>query len=160
MRPEIDRRQRLQDVIAELGRRIALARLLERDLDRRIADLVGDLEIAIEPDVAGLAVDLGDDLVLLAVLAPRGGLDRLLHRDDHVLHADALLLGDVLRDADQLQPAEARRRLHAVVGHDLSSFALGAPRAAASNSSVSTSLAFLIASNGIDCSPSGSARRT
>ena len=155
---EIDRRQRLQDVVADLRRRIALARLLQRDLDRRIGDLLGHLQIAIQPDVAGLAVDLGDDLMLLAVLAPGRGLDRLLHRDDHVLDADALLLGDVLGDPDQFQAAQPCRCLHAVVGQDLSSFAPSG--AAASNSSVSTSLAFLMACNGIDCSPSGSARRT
>jgi hypothetical protein len=127
---EVDRRQRLQDVVADLRRGIALARVLERDLRGRVGDLLGDLEVAIQPDVAGLAIDFGDDLVLLSVLAAGRGLDRLFHRDDHVLDADALLLGDVLRDPDQFQAAEARRCVHAVVGQDLSSFApSGRPRA-------------------------------
>ena len=155
---EIDRRQRLQDVVADLRRRIALARILQRDLGGRIADLLGDLQIPIQADVAGLAIDFGDDLVLLAIFAARRGLDRLLHRDDDVLDADALLLGDVLGDPDQFQAAEPGRRLHAVIRSK--SQLLRSVWAAASNSSVSTSLAFLMASNGIDISPSGSASRT
>src|SRR5690606_29289689 len=127
---EIDRRQRLQDAVADLRRRIALARVLQRALRRRSGDLVGHLQLAIQADLAGLAVDFGDDLVLLTILAPRRRLDRLLHRDDDVLDADALLLGDVLGDPDQLQAAEPCRRVHAVIRHDLSSFApSGRPRA-------------------------------
>ena len=126
---EIDRRQGLQDVVADLGGRVALARLGERDLQRRILDLVAHLELAIEADVAGLAVDLGDDLMLLAVLAARRGLNRLLHRDDHVLDADALLLRHRLGDPDQLEPPETGGGLHAKVRHALSSFAPPRPPA-------------------------------
>ena len=118
-------------------------RLLEPDLERRVLDLVADLELAIEADLAGLAIELGDDLVLLAVLAPRRGLDRLLHRDDHLVDADALLVGDALRDPDQLQPAQSGRRLDAMVNHGRQ--LLRSARAAAISSSVSTSLAFLTA---------------
>ena len=107
---------------------------------------LADLELAIEADLAGLAVDLGDDLMLLAVFAPRRGLDRLLHRDDHVVDADALLVGDA--SAIRISSSRPRPgcRLHAIVRHALSSFA--PPAAAASRSSVSTSLAFLISAAG------------
>ena len=50
---EVDRRQRVQDVIADLGRGIAHLRVLEPDLAIVVLDRVRHLELAIEPVLAG-----------------------------------------------------------------------------------------------------------
>ena len=47
---EVDRRQRVQDMVADLGRRVAHLRVLDPDLRGVVLDRVGDLELAIEPD--------------------------------------------------------------------------------------------------------------
>ena len=73
-----------QMMVADLGCRVVRLGVLERDLLGVVLDRLGDLELAVEPDVAGLAVDLGDDLVLLAVLARGPPSARLLHRLEHL----------------------------------------------------------------------------
>ena len=109
---EVDRRQRVQDVVADLGRRIAHLRILEPDLPVVVLDRVGDLELAIEPVLAGAAVDLGHDLVLVAIVAARRGLVGLLHGLEHLVDRDALLLRHRLDDAQHFRAAQARAHVH------------------------------------------------
>ena len=109
---EVDRRQGIQDVVADLGRGVAHLRVLEPDLAGIVLDRVGDLELAIEPMLAGAPVDLGHDLVLGAVGAACGGLVGLLHGLEHLVDRDALLLRHGLDDAQHFRATEARTHVH------------------------------------------------
>src|SRR5690606_34645108 len=77
---EIDGRKLVLDEIAELGGRIAALRVSEVDLDGVVLDLVHHFEKAHEPDLAGLGIDAGTDLVLRAIARAGRLLDRLGHR--------------------------------------------------------------------------------
>ena len=59
--------------------------------------------IARQPDLAGLAVDLGADVVLMAVFGAAGLLDRLLHGLQHLVAVDALLARDRVGDLQQFE---------------------------------------------------------
>ena len=97
------------------------------DLIDRIFEILGHFELTVERDFAGLSVDLGDDLVLLAILPARGGLNRLLHGDQHVVDVDALFLCHGFRDPDQFEPSDARGALNAKIGQRFNSFLLPRP---------------------------------
>ena len=49
-------------------------------------------------DLAGLAVDVGADVVLVAVFRAAGLLDGLFHRLQHFVAVDALIAGDRVGD--------------------------------------------------------------
>ena len=140
---EIDRRQRVQDMVADLGRRIAHLRILEPDLAGVVLDRIGDLELAIEPVLAGAAVDLGDDLVLGTIFPARRRLVGLLHGLQHLVGGDTLLLRHRLDHAQHFRAAQARAHVHRPT---FLAFDLGPDSAAAPCSSAgdSVSLAFLI----------------
>ena len=104
---EIERGQGLGDEIADLRRRIAAPRLLERNLGRLHGDGLDHFEQAREPDLAGLGIDLGLDLVLAAVAGLRRLLDRVLHGGDDHLAIDRLLARDRVRDLQELEPVGA-----------------------------------------------------
>ncbi len=109
---EVDRWQGIQDMVADLGRGVAHLRVLEPDLTGIVLDRVGNLELAIEPMLAGAPVDLGHDLVLGAVGAACGGLVGLLHGLEHLVDRDALFLRHGLDDAQHLRATEARTHVH------------------------------------------------
>ena len=106
---EVEGRQRLGDGIADLRRRVALARLGEGDLARVVLDrvVVDDEEVAGEPELAGLRVDLGVDVGLGAVAGAGRLGDRVLHRGDDDLAIDHLLAGDRVGDLQKLEPVGA-----------------------------------------------------
>ena len=104
---EIERGQGLGDEVADLRRRIAAPRLLERDLGRFHGDGLDHFEQAREPDLAGLGIDLGLDLVLAAIAGFRRLLDRVLHGGDDHLAVDRLLARDRVGDLQKLQPVGA-----------------------------------------------------
>ena len=89
---EVDRRQRVEDVVTDLGCRVAHLRVLEPDLARVVLDRVGDLQLTVEPMLPGSAIDLGHDLVLGAIGPTCGSLIGLLHGLEHFVDRDALLL--------------------------------------------------------------------
>ncbi len=99
---EIDGRQRIGEEVADLGLGIEPARLGEGDLRRLVLDGIGDLAEAHQADLAGLAVDLGADVVFLAVFRAAGLLHRLLHRLQHLVAVDALVARDRLGDLQEL----------------------------------------------------------
>ena len=99
---EIDRRQRVGDEVADLGLGVEALGLGQLDLRRLVLDGVGDLAEAHQPDLAALAVDLGADVVFLAVFGAAGLLDGLLHRLQHLVAVDALVAGDGVGDLQQL----------------------------------------------------------
>jgi len=103
------------DLVADLGVRVELARSVQRDLRGVVGHLVDDLAELEELDLPQLIVELGFDLLLLALLAPGGLLHRLFEGSDDLLRIDALVLGDLLDFS--LQPdhahsnGNARRRV-------------------------------------------------
>ena len=80
---------------------LSFCALAERDLGRLVLDRLDHLAQAQQPDVAGPAVDLGADVVLLAVFGAAGLLDGLLHRLQHFLAVDALVARDGVGDLQQ-----------------------------------------------------------
>ena len=136
---EVDGRQRIRQIVADLRGRIALLSLADRDLGGLVLDLFGDLQVTHQLDLAGLAVDIGADIVLLTVLSLTGVGDRLLHRLEHELALDPLLPGDGIGHLEELYAGQARGVL--IRHHSRSAAWL-----AASNSSVSTSFAARIMS--------------
>ena len=59
---------------------IHLVRLVERELDRGVLDLVDDLHGAEGADAPGLGIDLDEDVLVARGSAPVGGLDRVRER--------------------------------------------------------------------------------
>ena len=102
---EIEGRQGLGDGVADLGRRVALARLRQGDLagivlDRRVVD---HEQVARQAQLAGLAVDLGVDVGLGAVARARRLGDGVRHRVEHDLLVDHLLARDRIGDLQRVQ---------------------------------------------------------
>src|SRR3954451_10547715 len=106
---EVEGWQRLGDGIADMRRRVALARLGERDLARVVLDrvVVDDEEEAGEPELPGLRVELGVDVGLGAVAGAGRLGDRVLHRGDDDPAVDHLLAGDRVGDLQKLEPVGA-----------------------------------------------------
>ncbi len=88
---KVDRRQRLGQEVSGLGFGIALARLVDDDLGERVLDQLDDLEASHQANVAGLAIDFGANVVLLAVLALAGVLYGLFHGLENGVAVDAFL---------------------------------------------------------------------
>src|SRR3546814_17386788 len=75
-------------------------------------DLVDDLQMALEADLARLAVDLGMDVVLEAIARARRLLDRVFHRHQHDVAVDRLLARHHIGHLKQLEPVETGYRFH------------------------------------------------
>src|SRR3546814_1394852 len=75
-------------------------------------DLVDDLHMALEADLARLAVDLGMDVVLEAIARARRLLDRVFHRHQHDVAVDRLLARHHIGHLKQLEPVETGYRFH------------------------------------------------
>ena len=73
---------------------------------RVVLDLVvlDDEEMAGQPQLAGLRMDLGVDVGFGAVARTRGLGDGVLHRGDHDPPVDHLLAGDRIGDLQELEP--------------------------------------------------------
>ncbi len=111
---EIDGRQRVGDEIADFRLGVEALGLAQRDLRRLVLDGIGDLAEAHQADLAVLAVNLGADVVFLAVFGTAGLLDRLLHRLQHFVAVDPLVAGDRIGDLQQLGPGVGDAGLHGV----------------------------------------------
>ena len=98
---ELDRRQRIDDEVADRGTLLELLGIGGRDLGEVVLHLVHDLDDAPQAEIARLGVDLGADVVLGAVARLGGALDRVLHRLDHDLAIDQLLAGDRVGDGEE-----------------------------------------------------------
>ncbi len=77
---------------------LELARDVDGDLGLLVLHGLDRLGPARQADVAGLAVDGGADVLLVAVLGAAGLLDGLLHRLDHLVAVDVLLPRDGVGD--------------------------------------------------------------
>ena len=101
---EVDRRQRVDDELAEADAGLDLLGDAERDLGvlalhRLLLDHLGP---ALQLHLAVAAVDEGADVLLVAVLGAAGLLDGLLHRLQHLVALDHLLARDGVGDLEQL----------------------------------------------------------
>src|SRR5690606_17296435 len=101
---EIHRRQLLGDEVADLGVGIALARRGQGDLAAVVLDLLNHFHKALQLHLAGVRVDVGADVGLLAVTRARRLLDRVRHRGDHDSLVDRLLTRDRIGDLQQFEP--------------------------------------------------------
>ena len=129
---EVDGRQGVDQEVAELRVRLALAGRLQVHLGDLAFHLVGDLQVAGEGDFPRLAVDEGADVVLVAVFGAPRLLDGLFHGLQDLVLVYALVAGDGFRHLQQLRPGVngvGRGFTHAFSPH------------AASRSSVRTSFA-------------------
>ena len=79
---------------SDLDSGIDLARIINRDLQRRIFDLLGSLHNALHrkgADLARVFVELRAQVFLRLVVLARRDNNRVFHRADHNLRIDALL---------------------------------------------------------------------
>ena len=77
---------------------------MDADLGHLVLDLVHHLAETLELDLAGLAVDLGANIVLVPIFRPSGLGDRLLHRLEHLIALDRLLARDGIRHLQKFRP--------------------------------------------------------
>ena len=99
---ELDRRQRIDDIIADHRSGLKLLAVLEADLLEIVLDLLDHFDDPPQAKVARGRVELGADVVLGAVAGTGGALDRILHSLDHDHPVDQLLARDGVGDGDQL----------------------------------------------------------
>ena len=136
---------------------LAAARYRDRNLGRLVLDGLDHFEIASERDLAAGAVDAGPDVVFVAVLRATRLLDRLLHRFEHLVAIDALVARDGVGDLQQF--GAGVNRVNSVVflfiawttiSDVVNVRSASEPRsaAAASSSSVRTSLPRWMSANG------------
>jgi hypothetical protein len=95
------RRQGVGDGIADLGAGIGALRIDQRNLVRRILDLLDHQHVARQPQFAFLGVDLGMNVSLAAVACPRRLGDGIFHRRDHDAAVDRFFARDGVRDLQQ-----------------------------------------------------------
>src|SRR5262245_17942542 len=124
-----ERRQGLGDIVADLGRGVALFRVLERDVRRVVFDLVHDQQQAREPHLAGLWIDLGADLGLATVARARRLLDGILHGGNDDAAVDRLFARYRVGNLQQFEPvgADGHRSFSFVAGdiRPVRAFAIG-----------------------------------
>ena len=103
---KIDRRQRIDQVAAQLNVRLKLARDMQRDLGLFILHHLDRLRPARQAHVAGLFVDGGANVLLGAVFGAAGFLDGLLHRLQHFVPLDRLFACDSVGNQQQLRAGD------------------------------------------------------
>ncbi len=91
---EIDRRQRIDDELADIDVRLELAGNVDGDLGFLVLHRLDRFGPARQPHVAGLAVDRGADVLFMPILRAASLLDGLLHGLQHFLAVDVLLARD------------------------------------------------------------------
>jgi hypothetical protein len=99
---ELDRRQRIDDEVADRRALLSFWAPLRSILLEMVLGLFDDFEHAPQAQLAGLCVELGADVVLGAVAGAGGALDRVLHRLDDDALVDQLLARDRVGDREQL----------------------------------------------------------
>ena len=109
---EIDGWQGIDDEFADLGIGFQRQRVPERDLHRLVLDRIGHLAITPEADLSGRPVDIGADIVFVAVFRTARFLDRLLHGFQHFLAVYALFAGDIVRHLQQFRFDQSQGRFH------------------------------------------------
>ena len=112
---KIDRRQRVGNKVTDLGLRVQPLRLDQSDLRRLVLDGLRHLAEAKQPDLAIPTVDLGANIVLLAVFRAARLLDCLLHGFQHLVAIDAFVAGDGIGDLKQFGTRVCDGGVHATL---------------------------------------------
>ena len=101
---EVERGQGVGDGVAHLRRRIVAPGAVQSDLGGRVLHLVHHQQVAGQTQLAGLGVDVGVDVRLLAVARARGLGDGIFHGGNHDAAVDGLFPRDRIGDLQQFQP--------------------------------------------------------
>ena len=113
---EVDRRQRIDDELAESDRGQFPASRRQRNLRRLVLDGLDHLEEPRQRNLPGRAIYVGANVMVVAILRPAGFLNSLFHRLEHFLAVDALVAGDGIRDLQQFGAGVNCVRFH---GHSV-----------------------------------------
>ncbi len=103
---EIDRRQRIDEELADLRIGLDPTGLVERQLRCFVLDCLDHLAVAGELDVAAHPVDRGANVVLMPVFGATGLLDRHLHGFQDLVALDSLLAGDRVGHLQELESVQ------------------------------------------------------
>ena len=98
---QIDRRQRIDDEVADLGVVLKLLRLFEVDLLEVIFHFFDHFDHTPQAQITGLRVELGADIVFRAVTVAGRFLNRLFHRLDDDRLVDHLFRSDRVGDREE-----------------------------------------------------------
>ena len=109
---EIDRRQRIDEEIADRLGRVHAPRDFQGDLTDLVLDLFDHFGEAGQPDLTGLAIDLGADIVVVTVFGTAGFLNGLLHGDQHLVLIDAFLPRDGIGHLQQFRTRHPNGGFH------------------------------------------------
>ena len=112
---ELDRWQRIDDIIADLGPRLKL--LCRRDvyLLVKIVDQLDDFDNAPQPRLARLRINLGANLHFRPIAHFCRALDCVLERFDHDLAIDQLFLGNRIGNCQQFGLVGGNRSRHSSI---------------------------------------------
>ena len=113
---EIDRRQRVGDEIADLSLSVEPLRRGQWNVSSFVLDDIDDFAEAKEADFTRATVDLGADVVFLAIFGAAGFLDRLLHRLKDLVLVDALVARHGIGDLQQFGPSVSEGAFHRFLG--------------------------------------------
>jgi hypothetical protein len=109
---QINRRQRIDDEIPDLGVFIQLLRGLQIDLLEVVLNFFNHFDHAPQAQIASARIKLGANVVLCAITVARRLLDRFFHRLDHDRLVDQLLIGDRGGDRQQFGTVGGNRTGH------------------------------------------------
>ena len=110
------RRQGFGQDVADLGVRLAPARVLNGELAAVVLDGLDHVHQPGEADFTGLGVDLGTNVRFRAVTLPGAAGIGVLERAEHDLAIDQLLAGDRIGDLQQFKPVGGNGHGHSSVG--------------------------------------------
>ena len=105
---EIDRGQRIVDIAAHFDFGILVAGILKQNFGGLVFDFLDHLAAAGNADFTGLAVDLGDDIVLQPIAGPRRLLDGFFHRLQNDVGIDMLFARYRIGNLQQFQTIGGR----------------------------------------------------
>ena len=112
---QINRGQRIDDEVANLGTGLQLFGLLQVDLLEIIVDRFDNLDNTPQAKVAGLSVQLGTNIVFSAITGARSALDGFFKRFDDDRLVDHLFAGNSIGNCKQFGLVGCNR-----TGHDFS----------------------------------------
>src|SRR3546814_366903 len=102
--PQIDRRQRINDEVADLCTRLQLLRGLGIDLLEIILNHFDHFNDTPQAQVAAVRIQLCTDVIFGAITGTGRALDRIFHRFDNDGLVDHLFRRDAIRDSEQFGP--------------------------------------------------------
>ena len=114
--PEIDRRQRIDEMPAQLDIGLELAGDMQRNLRLLVLHHLDRLGVAAQAHIAGLAVDGGTNILLMPVFGAAGLLDGLLHGFEHLVTVDRFFARDGVGNEKKFGAGDGRVHGKSLVG--------------------------------------------